>query len=170
MGPYVFFISAIFAFIGYTFGFSSALFIVWAFTLIGTFFYWYGKQDRSTSINAKVKELTNEDNDVYAMFFDVVGESFKNDDGISRQEIIKKYARVQDPIHLKFYDYKGSMACGVYLDENHAMQIGNISRDEVKEVYDLATSGSTIDPRIYSMGKGQKGLYGVVIEILIKDD
>jgi hypothetical protein len=140
----------------------------------GAFFYFYGKRTPSASGGpsssiSKVAELDDQDEEVYSMFFDVVGESFKNDDGTSRQEIIKKYARESEPVHLKFYDYKGSIACGVFLDDAFKRQIGNISRNEVADVYELATGGMTMDPHIYSIATGPKGLYGVQLEILVED-
>jgi hypothetical protein len=140
----------------------------------GAFFYFYGKRtpvagSTSSQNISKIKELDDQDDEVYSMFFDVVGESFKNDDGTSRQEIIEKYARESEPVHLKFYNYKGSMACAVFLDDEFKKQIGHIAKDEVEDVYELATGGLTIDPRIYSVGTGPKGLYGVQIEILVED-
>ena len=124
----------------------------------------------SRSIKIHTEALSDDSDEVYSMFFDVVGESFKNDDGSDRQKIIQRYVEVDAPAHLKFYAYEGAWACAVYTDSGMTKQIGNIAKSEAPELYDLATSGATIDPRFHSVGKNTKGLYGVNIEVLIDDD
>ncbi len=106
--------------------------------------------------------------DPETIFIDVVGESFDNDNGTSRQEIIEKYVREGSAANLRFYDYKGSMACAVSVDEG---QIGNLPKDRAREIYDLATSGASIGAGIQSVGvSSTSGLYGVslYIEIVYK--
>ena len=96
---------------------------------------------------------------------DVVGESFNNDDGSSRQEIIAKYVKEGEAANLKFYDYKGSLACAVSVDEG---QIGNLPKGEVQKVYDLIKDGANIGAGIYSVGKSsESGFYGVSLYIEI---
>lgn len=125
----------------------------------------------NSKIEVKTKALVHDDEEVYSMYFDVVGESFKNEDGSSRQQIIEDYVEELEPVHLKFYTYKGATACGVYADPSHTKQVGNIPKDEVEELYELVTSGATIEPRFYEKKGGTNGYkFGVTIEILVKDD
>ncbi len=136
----------------------------------------YKYENKGTQKHKKVKKIitTKEINDdsknVYSVFFDVVGESFKNEDGTSRQDIIAKHVRELEPCHLNFYNYKGSLACGVYADEAQTLQVGHIAKDEVQELYDLATSEDSISPRFHDVKGGTDGYkYGVSIEILVED-
>ena len=151
------------------------------FSLIGAgaFFYWRKKDNELIESikqsykepSTKITDLDDDDEDIYTMVFDVVGESFKNDDGGSRQEIIDKYVEELEPAHLKFYNYKGELACGVFVDSSHVKQVGNIPKDEVAELYDLVTSDATISPIFYEKKGGAHGhKFGVTIEILIKED
>lgn len=145
-------------------------FIIIALFLL-TIFYWYKRKSNTDKTKTiRVEELDSQDDKAYSEYFDVVGESFANEDGTSRQEIIKKYAQEGDPLHLKFYAYKSSLACAVSLDEKHQKQIGHIAKDDVQEVYDIVTDDTlAVFPQIESIGSGSKGLYGVTIEILIKE-
>ena len=130
------------------------------------------KKSASTKkVVLKTKLIQDDDEEAYSMYFDVVGESFKNEDGTDRQEIIKKHVKELNPAHLKFYNYKGSLACAVYVDEAMGKQVGNIPKHEVQELYELATDESTyISPRFYEKKGGGDYMYGVTIEILIKEE
>ena len=75
------------------------------------------------------------------VIFDVVGVTFKNEDGESRQEILefmyeyshrKKAKRIK--ANLKPYEYKGKHALAVWAD---GVQVGNIAADEVRDVEKL---------------------------------
>jgi len=100
------------------------------------------------------------------IIIDVVGESFKNDDGTGRQEIIKNYVREGEPANLKFYNYKGNMACAVSVDEG---QVGNLPKGKAQEIYNLVADGASIGAGIHSVGiSGASGLYGISLYIEIK--
>ena len=100
------------------------------------------------------------------IIIDVVGESFDNDDETSRQEIIENHVREGEPANLKFYDYKGDMACAVSVDEG---QIGNLPKGRAQEIYNLVADGASIGAGIHSVGmSGASGLYGVSLYIEIK--
>jgi len=127
------------------------------------------RPQKEVNIVAKTLELDPEDEDVYSLFLRVVGVSFANDDGSKRQTIIKKYAQEGEPVYLRFYNYKRSLACAVYVDEAMKRQIGHISKADIEELYEIATSGVTMGSRISSIVKGSKDLYGVELEILVDD-
>ena len=99
------------------------------------------------------------------IYIDVVGESFNNDDGSSRQEIIENYVKAGEPANLKFYNYKGDMACAVSVDEG---QIGNLPKGKAQEIFDLIADGASVGAGIESVGKSSvSNLYGVSLYIEI---
>lgn len=101
--------------------------------------------------------------------FEVVGESFNNKDGKNRQDIIKNFVQVLEPAYLKFYKYKGSLACGVYVDKAFKKQVGNIGRNDVQKVHRLSKSGAIIKTRFYEKKGGMRGyMFGVTIEIFVQ--
>jgi len=66
----------------------------------------------------------------------VVGVTFKNDDGTSRQALLKKIANgtggFEDPdITFEQYDFQGNPAIGVYVN---GKQIGNVPKENVNRV------------------------------------
>ncbi len=109
--------------------------------------------------NADKKDIDYDDE----IHLDVVGESFDNDDGTSRQEIIEKHVKVGTPVEFRFYAFKGQPACAVLVD---GKQIGNIAKKEVKSLRDILSSASAVDARVDSVGVSrQSGLYGVSLMI-----
>lgn len=131
--------------------FAFILVVVAVVVVVGAFFYWYGKKSGSTPIKT--------------IILDVVGESFNNDDGTSRQEIIEKYVKEGEPANLRFYDYKGSIACAVSVDGG---QIGNLAKEKAKEMYDLVANDTKIGAGIKSVGlSNESNLYGVTLYIEI---
>lgn len=70
--------------------------------------------------------------------FSVAGVTFKNDDGTSRQKILRGLCDGEDfisvPVRLEPYDYKGEDAVRVLTSEGC---VGNIKRDDVQEVLEL---------------------------------
>ena len=95
----------------------------------------------------------------------VVGESFSNDDGSSRQEIIERYVKVDEPANLKFYKYKGKMACSVSVKHG---QIGHLPKEKVPKILKLIKDGANIGAGIQSVGiSSSSNLYGVKLYIQI---
>lgn len=100
------------------------------------YLYWYAdsrkKPEKHTPYKAHKKVITLYEEDALESFFcAVAGESFSNDDGISRQDIIRKYAKAGIHVHLQRepenpYD---TNAIAAYLGDH---QIGYL-RSEVAE-------------------------------------
>lgn len=61
------------------------------------------------------------------------GTTFKNEDGTSRQDIIKKL-KDNDPLELKKYIFDGKVAIGIYTKDG--IQIGNVKEKEIPFVED----------------------------------
>gem|GEM_PF-2042256 len=97
--------------------------------------------------NTRIRRITVEDDEDEE--YKVVGVTFDNKDGSSRQTILKKCS-VGDPVELKLTTYKGKPAVEVWTDFG---QIGNISSDESEDVTDAVNEG-----RI--MGAEIGGIYG----------
>jgi len=93
----------------------------------------------------------------------IVGVTYKNDDNVSRQTLIKIYAKEGLTLDIDFYLYEGDVACGVYLDGN---QLGNLSSDIAKELFNFIKKGGYIQTYIISSGEAEDtGKYGVTIYI-----
>jgi hypothetical protein len=99
----------------------------------------------------------------------IVGESFKNDDGSSRQAEIKRCSSGEvvslerDPENI--YDANCVKVVSV-----RGVQIGNISRDDAWIAERLDRDG-LVDAQILRIGAGAKGKLGVVICVrTTKDD
>lgn len=84
-----------------------------------------------------VEEEEDNDEDEDEEEYKVVGVTFDNKDGKSRQAILKKCS-VGDPVQLKLTTYKGKPAVEVWTDYG---QIGNISSDDSEEVTDKVNEG-----------------------------
>lgn len=93
----------------------------------------------------------------------IVGESFANDDGSSRQEEIRRccpgeaVTLERDPGNV--HDAK----CVKVLSARR-VQIGNISRDH-PWICERLDRGAFIDARIWKIAKGAKGMCGVVLTV-----
>lgn len=110
---------------------------------------------------------TKKKNYPYSIFSKVVGVSFDNDDGSSRQKNIIKYIKEDDELFLKGYKYNGKAAIAVYAKENQpSTQIGNISSDLTIDILELSPS-TDIELRVKNVTGGTQGkeYYGVNIEI-----
>lgn len=93
----------------------------------------------------------------------VVGESFQNDNGTSRQELIKKYANKDKVVNLEFYLYKGEVACKVLIGPH---QIGHLPKDLAKDLNDHIQNKGFANVKISYVGKDKdSGLYGVRLKI-----
>lgn len=100
---------------------------------------------------------------IYARHYSVVGVTFKNDDGMSRQTFLQLIAMGAEPFEkvnagIKQYTYQGSPAIGVYAND---VQIGNISKDDVSEILDNGDTQLAFDLEVYG-GKNGKS-YGAEI-------
>lgn len=100
---------------------------------------------------------------------EVVGESFSNDDGTSRQKIIKKLAVGNSVSLVHDKDNKHSQTA-VAVISSHG-QIGFLpSESRVKEmVLEMLSKNITPNAKIISIGTGDSGLYGVVLDVFKND-
>jgi hypothetical protein len=90
----------------------------------------------------------------------IVGESFENDDGRSRQAEIAR-CRAGESVNLEREpENKYDPNC-VKVISARGVQIGNISRDN-DWICERIDRGGFIDARILKIGKGKRG-YGVVL-------
>lgn len=99
----------------------------------------------------------------YHLSYKIAGVTFKNEDGSSRQEILKSL-NDGDTIGLKTYDFNGKAAIGVYTCDGK--QIGNIKEEDIPYVLDKMkkmrrTHISGIDK--FSDGFGKMIYYGYVV-------
>jgi hypothetical protein len=98
----------------------------------------------------------------------IVGESFANDDGSSRQSEIARCALgeavslVRDPQNR--YD-----ANCVKVVSSRGVQIGNISRDDAW-ICERLDREAFLDARIFDIGKGAKGALGAVLCVRTSQD
>ena len=74
--------------------------------------------------------------------FKIAGVTFRNDDGTSRQDILKRMYAIQeagvlDEIDIQDYDYNGELAYGVYYNDE---QFGNIKRQDIAEMDEAMNS------------------------------
>lgn len=100
---------------------------------------------------------------VYRRHHTVVGVSFKNSDGTSRQKALRTIAKLQEEgadgiedwptISIRQYEYEGQPAIGVYADD---VQIGNIAKDEVPAILRNKDTVRAYDLSIYG---GEDGKY-----------
>lgn len=106
------------------------------------------RNKRITNIVVEQDEDDDEDMEEYK----VVGVSFNNEDGKSRQAILKK-CEVGDPVELKLTTYKGNPAVEVWTEHG---QVGNISSDESEEVTDRVKTGKITKAEIRGIFGGTK--------------
>ena len=130
------------------------------FTLI--YFYFYKKSEYNIEIcNKTINKLVEQNYTLYGT--KVVGVSYDNDDGSSRQSIISKYVEVDDCLGMKFYKYEGEIACAIYT-KGH--QIGNVSKRDAIYLYEH--KGDDINIYTRSVGISESsGLLGVNIDIYL---
>lgn len=106
--------------------------------------------------------------------FDVVGVTFKNDDGESRQEILEfmyEYSHKKNAkkikASLKPYKYKGESALAVWAD---GVQVGNIAADEVLDVEKLISKivdAELVINYFVAEDKGGKTMYSAKIVLYL---
>jgi len=104
----------------------------------------------------------------HSLYSKVVGVSFKNDDGTSRQDNIKKYLSVGDELYMKGYNYKGKPAIALLAREGKMhTQVGNLSAGLVEDMMDIPEDTKIlIVVRDLTGGTPFKPTRGVNIEIL----
>lgn len=102
--------------------------------------------------------------------YDVVGESFCNEDGTSRQELLDALANSRAPfeqvtVSIEPYDYQGELALSV---RANGFQIGNIARKNIREVsLDLETAEG-IDLFVFGGEDGK--FYGAAVTLFCGSD
>lgn len=102
--------------------------------------------------------------------FAVAGVTFKNDDGMSRQKILKEIDEEDGSplVELEEYEFKNERAVAVYLDGE---MIGNIARDDLQMFFDYERKYQRdwIDCEIYGgdidEDTGRKKNYGCRVTI-----
>ncbi len=92
---------------------------------------------------------------------DVVGESFNNDDGTSRQNIIKYIVKKGASVDLEFYLYEGKPACRVFVANK---QIGNLPAWFAPKLLEHIKKGGRVNASVDHFGMSEEsGLYGVTL-------
>lgn len=109
-----------------------------------------------------------------AVTYDVVGVTFKNEDGESRQEILEfmyEYSHKKNAkkikASLKPYKYKGESALAVWAD---GVQVGNIAADEVLDVEKLISKivdAELVINYFVAEDKGGKTMYSAKIVLYL---
>ena len=93
----------------------------------------------------------------------VVGVSFDNDDGTSRQDILSR-CTVGDQVYFRYYVYRGTPAYSVTTDHG---QIGNLPA-ELSHTIDQQYDGCTLYGTITKISGGEDGFYyGCNLQILV---
>lgn len=111
---------------------------------------------------------------VDCLYFRVVGVTFENDDGSSRQKYISKLHE-GDPLGMESFDYEGSVAFHI-LDENDHC-IGNLPKDHVQFILDHYNAGHRIELSAFEiLGRDENGHridgfnLGVEVSLTVYDD
>jgi len=98
----------------------------------------------------------------------IVGESFENDDGSSRQDEIAR-CKIGEPVKLeRDPKNKYDKSCVKVLSAR-GVQIGNISRDD-GWICERMDKGGFVDARVLSVGKGKRGQGVIICVRTIEDD
>lgn len=113
-----------------------------------------------------------QNNSVHTHSFTVAGVSFKNDDGMSRQSILRKMKFGDEPfvnpiISLKKYEFNGETAIGVYAD---GTMIGNVPKGEVQKVLKMLDKNVFVDCAVYGGGyadDGEKKNFGAKVTLFL---
>nr|DAQ81225.1 MAG TPA: hypothetical protein [Caudoviricetes sp.] len=98
--------------------------------------------------------------------YDVVGESFDNEDGTYRQDILRDFAQGERGFFkalasIDEFDYQGERALAVKINDQ---QIGCIARKDLGDVFrDLKTADEI---RLKVVGGGDQDLYGAKVTLV----
>jgi len=104
----------------------------------------------------------------FSFYSKVVGVTYDNDDGSSRQENIKKYLSVGDELHIKVYSYKGEPAIALLAKEGRIdTQVGHLSAELASEIVSLPDDAEVaVVVKDITGGTKNKLTFGVNVEIL----
>lgn len=102
--------------------------------------------------------------------YDVVGESFCNEDGTSRQELLDAIANSRAPfervtVSIEPFDYQGELALSV---RANGCQIGNIARGNISEVARDLETAEGIDLFVFGGEAGKS--YGAAVTLFCGND
>lgn len=126
------------------------------------------KKISSSPVNEDIKTCTKslkelQDNNYLHLSRKIVGVSFKNSNGSSRQRLIEKYVELNDCLVISFYKYEGENACAIYAK---GYQIGNFSRDDAQYFYEH--KNDDINVYVDSVGVSEESdLLGVGVGIYL---
>lgn len=101
--------------------------------------------------------------------FKVVGVTFNNDDGTSRQEILRKIKNREEPFNryinytLRVYSFEGEPAVAV---EANGIMIGNMPKEDARDVAENIERIESVSVRVYG-GEGDKK-YGARATLTLK--
>ena len=90
--------------------------------------------------------------------FKVVGVTFNNDDGTSRQEILRKIKNREEPFNryinytLRVYSFEGEPAVAV---EANGIMIGSMPKEDARDVAENIERIESVSVRVYG-GEGDK--------------
>lgn len=97
----------------------------------------------------------------------VVGVTFNNDDGTSRQDIIAMLGENEE-LKLEPYKYEGEPAIGVYETRRH-MQVGNLKKELAKTLYSTLTNNLIQFTLVREITGGENEMLGCNILIVYKE-
>lgn len=102
--------------------------------------------------------------------YDVVGESFNNDDGTSRQDILAAIANCEPPyedckVSIDEFDFQGERALAVKVN---GAQIGCIARKDLDDVFEDLISTEEITLRVFGGENGKS--YGASVTLIANAD
>lgn len=98
---------------------------------------------------------------------DVVGESFQNEDGSSRQEELARL-RVGDEVTLERDHHNPYDANCVRVLSARGIQIGNAGREQAKWLSKRIAEGKRVEARIASIGESSSGLLGATLKVSVE--
>lgn len=118
-------------------------------------------------------DFDEEDYDDDELEFKVVGVTFNNDDGTSRQEILRKIKGKEPPFNgsvrytLRVYTYEGKPAVAV---EANGVTIGNVPKDKSAYVAEQIRNIQSVSVEVYGGGtkkNGEKKNFGASASLII---
>lgn len=121
--------------------------------------------DSSSSSKQELAEFLGENNLIRSFHTRIVGVSYDNDDGSSRQEILSQCLR-GEPLGLYWHTFEGKPACAVISDHG---QIGYLNAELADDLnYNYADERYSFVSHISDITGGEDGLYyGCIILISI---
>jgi len=140
------------------------------YILLALLIYWIyriRKKKKAQKPKAAHHKMQADDEPLEIIETRVAGVTFENDDGTSRQEILKK-CKPGEPIKLVHSPMPEHEYAVKVLREN-GEQLGHIPREDAEDVADWLNSANTVTAKIKRItgGKKDKPTLGCVIEIRI---